>query len=138
MKKHSPFITRDLITGPYVALFLREEDFLKEMKRLKIKDHHPYLSPTTVMCVHVYHNDKTNDTYCCVCVHHNIDQWSPVQIVGFFVHESVHIWQSHCKKIGEQNPSDEFEAYAIESIATKLIEKYNALTSKKKKKKCLP
>lgn len=39
-------------------------------------------------------------------------------------HETVHIWQAFKLRIGENNPSDEIEAYAVQSILQTLLETY--------------
>jgi hypothetical protein len=39
-------------------------------------------------------------------------------------HETAHIWQWICEYIGEDSPSPEFEAYAMENICRELFEEY--------------
>jgi hypothetical protein len=36
--------------------------------------------------------------------------------VALLVHESVHVWQEIRKRMGEKEPSSEFEAYSVQSI----------------------
>lgn len=50
--------------------------------------------------------------------------WSLLQIHGLLLHEAVHIWQELKIKMGEENPSNEFEAYSIQAIAQDLFEMY--------------
>ena len=40
------------------------------------------------------------------------------------VHEAVHVWQAYCREIGERNPGDEQEAYAVQSIAQELMAEF--------------
>lgn len=40
------------------------------------------------------------------------------------MHEAVHVFQHFKKSIGERKPSKEFEAYAIQSIADRLMNEY--------------
>lgn len=44
-----------------------------------------------------------------------------VEIHGLLLHESVHVWQRIRQRMGEHNPSTEFEAYSIQSIAQDLF-----------------
>lgn len=47
-----------------------------------------------------------------------------VEIHGLLLHEAVHIWQRVRQRMGENNPSTEFEAYSIQSIAQDLFAMY--------------
>ena len=47
-----------------------------------------------------------------------------VEIHGLLLHEAVHIWQRIRQRMGESNPSTEFEAYSIQSIAQDLFAMY--------------
>jgi hypothetical protein len=38
------------------------------------------------------------------------------------VHEAVHAFQQACQAVGETSPSEEFEAYSIETIYTELFD----------------
>lgn len=51
-------------------------------------------------------------------------KWSLIQIHGLILHEAVHIWQELREKMGEENPSAEFEAYSVQSIAQNLFDMY--------------
>jgi len=53
------------------------------------------------------------------------------QIASLLVHEAVHIWQECRDRMGEVNPSREFEAYAIQGISQELMEMYDHLTAEK-------
>lgn len=43
------------------------------------------------------------------------------QYYSLLVHEAVHIFQRVCDYIGEDKPSDEFEAYSIQAISQELM-----------------
>jgi hypothetical protein len=47
-----------------------------------------------------------------------------VEIHGLLLHEAVHVWQRVKQRMGETNPSTEFEAYSIQSIAQDLFEMF--------------
>lgn len=48
-------------------------------------------------------------------------QRTSVEIHGLLLHESVHVWQRIRQRMGEHNPSTEFEAYSIQAIAQDLF-----------------
>lgn len=52
------------------------------------------------------------------------DWWNLNQIHGLLLHEAVHIWQELKEKMGEGDPSVEFEAYSIQALAQDLFELY--------------
>ncbi|AKQ30297.1 TPA: hypothetical protein ACJKZO_002847 [Acinetobacter baumannii] len=49
-----------------------------------------------------------------------------IQVYGLLLHEAVHIWQIVKRRMGEREPSVEFEAYSIQAIAQELFEMYEA------------
>ena len=49
---------------------------------------------------------------------------STEDIYCLLVHEAVHLWQAHCRWLGEDKPGEETEAYAIQKIAGELIKEY--------------
>ncbi len=48
------------------------------------------------------------------------------------VHEAVHVWQTLCKYLSEDNPGIEMEAYHIQHISEWLKDMRNQLTGKRK------
>ncbi|HCW3870736.1 TPA: hypothetical protein OXK34_003114, partial [Acinetobacter baumannii] len=49
-----------------------------------------------------------------------------IEVYGLLLHEAVHIWQIVKRRMGEREPSVEFEAYSIQAIAQELFEMYEA------------
>lgn len=49
--------------------------------------------------------------------------------IGLLTHECIHIKQFVMKSIGEDRPSDEFEAYFVQDIVTDLVEDYLGIVS---------
>ncbi|MFI8146483.1 hypothetical protein [Acinetobacter sp. ABJ_C5_2] len=47
-----------------------------------------------------------------------------IEVYGLLLHEAVHVWQKVKKLMGEKEPSSEFEAYSIQSIAQDFFEMY--------------
>ncbi|HEE6574468.1 UNVERIFIED_CONTAM: hypothetical protein KWE62_17950 [Acinetobacter baumannii] len=54
-----------------------------------------------------------------------------IQVYGLLLHEAVHIWQIVKRRMGERDPSVEFEAYSIQAIAQDLFEMFEASEVKK-------
>ena len=51
----------------------------------------------------------------------DIAERTSIEIHGLLLHEAVHIWQRVRQRMGETNPSTEFEAYSIQAIAQDLF-----------------
>lgn len=47
-----------------------------------------------------------------------------IEVFGLLLHESIHIWQKIRERMGERNPSSEFEAYSIQALAQDLFFMY--------------
>lgn len=109
--------------GPYLTLCLTEEEYVKAMAHLRIKQYSPWIKTdhahaTTHQCT----NHKGEAT-CVVCLrgHEGRD---PVEVAGLLVHEAVHIWQFYAAMIGEGEPGSEQEAYAVQAIAQELMAEF--------------
>lgn len=55
----------------------------------------------------------------------NQEHWSLNAVHGLLLHEAQHIWQELRKKMGEEDPSSEFEAYSVQRIAQDLFDMYD-------------
>ncbi len=51
------------------------------------------------------------------------------EVIGLLVHECVHIKQFFMENIDEDNPSNEFEAYFMQEVVTKLLRDYFTKTA---------
>lgn len=95
----------------------------REFKRLNVPPE-PY--PTAdAMCTHLTRDGK--NTCVIVTVNERIDRKARTDRIGaiaLITHEAVHVWQAICRDIREENPSSEFEAYAIQAITSGLIDAY--------------
>lgn len=49
---------------------------------------------------------------------------TPRETVTLLVHEAMHVWRDIRENIGEEHPSSEFEAYAMQDIVEQLIKAY--------------
>lgn len=120
------WIDRDIITSPYcVGLCQSENKFLKELKRLKMpeKSMPDWIPEDKDAMVHYLEGNNKREKCCIVCIRERKDT-KPAEVIGLLIHEAVHIWQWIKEEINEKAPISEFEAYAIQGIAQKLIEEY--------------
>ena len=62
--------------------------------------------------------------YCIVCIRKN--KKPKHEIYGLLVHEATHVWQRIKEWLGEHNPSNEFEAYAMQNISQNLMAAYDS------------
>lgn len=125
-KRKSPYLLRDMmIPTSRIGLFLSEEDYLKECRRLGVDYPHPFAVEGCVNTFTLKNGIKVH----MVCV--NLKSMKGVengQVYGVLIHEAVHIFQIYCQDIGEDKPSLEFQAYTIQGIAQRLIYMYANLT----------
>jgi len=59
-----------------------------------------------------------------VTISERISDKDGVGVVGLIVHEATHVWQFICSQIGEDRPSREMEAYAMQAITMGLLRAY--------------
>jgi hypothetical protein len=118
------WLDRSLVISPvYYGLCQSEKEFRKELKRLGIpkNDRPDFISHNANATVHFLESEGKTSAIVCI---DNKEGRTHNQVCGLLVHEAVHIWQEIRTIIGEKNPSAEFEAYSIQTIAQKLIEAY--------------
>lgn len=118
------WLERDLIVGPYLALVTNEADFHKAMRHLKVPRDKwaEWLPDDCYGRTHVLTNER-GSVACLVCV--RVGEQSGIEAAATLIHEGVHVWQAWCDYRGESAPSREFEAYAIEGVAKRLLQAYS-------------
>jgi hypothetical protein len=63
-------------------------------------------------------------------------QTDGIDVATLLVHEAVHVVQEYFRYIGEDNPGNEIEAYAIQNVSASLMRAYrDRLFPKPKKEK---
>lgn len=130
-KDNLQYCDRSLFISPiYYALCTNEKSYHNECKRVGIlkKYRNDFISNNKSDAT-VHYFETKGKTICFVCIDKEKvkkEKTSDVEIYGLLIHEAVHIWQEIKLNIGENNPSQEFEAYSIQCIAQQLIQAYNA------------
>jgi hypothetical protein len=135
------YVSRTLVVSPYhIGLCTTPEAFAKELKRLNVAEDR---RPTFMGSVHAHgtaHYFEKNSipmrytVIVCIDPTHSKGK-SVIEIHGLLVHEATHVWQNIREVLGEKNPSSEFEAYSVQSIAQALMEAYALATRPKRKRK---
>lgn len=129
------FFDTALVDCPYkYAVCVDEKKFKKALKRLSLdqREWPDFIHDGKDATVHYLENPEVGN-FAIVCINPPDDD-NDTQIIGLLVHEAVHIWQESKIIIGDNNPSQEFEAYSIQRIAQDLISEYRRKTSRKEGK----
>jgi hypothetical protein len=125
MKTGVKWVNRCLVLSPYsIGLCRNEEDFKRELKRLKLprSEWTPWLKAGSDATVHFFEKVKSHALCCIVCINGKSRNRSVIS--GLLVHEAEHIWREIKVALNEKEPSVEFEALAMQSITQYLIEAY--------------
>jgi hypothetical protein len=115
------WLNRDLIVGPYLGLALSQKDFEAALRHCKVPktEWADFINAGADATMHTLTNPD-GGMVCIVGIRPGPEHTGP-QIAAMLVHEAVHVWQAWCDKIGEREPSSEFEAYSIQAISQRLM-----------------
>ena len=114
--------SRVLLESQFIALCVTEKQYLAELRRLKIEPDEagPFVKNGYGACCHFFENHDSLGRACIVCIQPTKTS-TLEQCYALLLHEAVHIWQSERRQMNEHDPSAEFEAYSIQSIAQGLF-----------------
>jgi len=102
----------------YYGFCPSEKAWKREARRLG-SDIGPY--PTTSGRA-TFLNNKDGKRVVIVTVKDGLENnHNALEVACLLVHEAVHVWQELRITIGEDKPSEEFEAYSIQAISQELI-----------------
>lgn len=109
--------------GPYLTLCLSKEELRVASKRLT-DDVMPF--PMSGALCSTFTNKGTNEL-CAIVSLSEVAQKNrnAIEMAGLLIHEAVHVWQAYIEHMGETNPGDEQEAYAIQAISQELLAEYS-------------
>ena len=123
------WMDRCLFENPYyVTLCTTVKQYERELKRMRIaKSERPGFTTNAAShaACHFFSCDVGRVAIVCLRKDKTKDKH---QHNALIVHEAVHVWQEVKDAIGERNPSPEFEAYAIQSIAQCLMTEFERQT----------
>lgn len=98
-----------------------EKAYLKEIKRLNVKDASEFIPRGKSAVVHYFTRDGQVTAIMCINLKVNLMK---CQIISLLIHEAVHVWQE-CKEImGVKLIDGEVEAYAIQWISQQFLNEY--------------
>lgn len=116
------WLSRSLVFNPdYLALCTTEKSFKQELKKRKVKDPVDWISKGANATTHIWECAKSYVIIVCIPIE---KKRTIVEIASLLVHEAVHIWRHIKKRIGEDKPSEEFEAYAMQNLTQTLLKAY--------------
>lgn len=130
---------RTLVETPWeFCLCVTVKQYERELRRLNIPKElwSPFTNNNNASraTVHSFTRDSDSSRVALVCIHPSRKS-TLMQTYAVLAHEATHIWQWTRESLGEEKPSTEFEAYAIQALCQRLFYAYETLTKKKKKKK---
>lgn len=108
--------------GPYLTLCLSEEEFHAAMQHVHADDQ----LARWVQGGHArtHFADADNFGLVCVVCLSDFEGRDPIEVAGLLVHEAAHVWQRYARSIGENDPGDEQEAYAVQAISQELLAEF--------------
>jgi hypothetical protein len=107
----------------WVGLTVSEKAYLKEMRRLKIKEPSPFLLDSASATTHFICPSNSNSKHIClICIKPNLTRFGAY---GLLVHEAVHVMQQIKDIFREDRIGHEMEAYAVQGIASFLWDTFD-------------
>ncbi len=108
--------------GPYVALILNEPELHRELRRLKFRENIPFLRSEAADATTHFLVNRGNTT-ALVCLGRTTGR-TRAEVVGLLAHEATHIVQDYFASIGEDAPSKEVQAYAVQHYTQLLFHEW--------------
>ena len=110
--------------GPYLTLCTTEAQYHQALKDCGVKAVDDWIKSAHADATVHYMNNTKGDAVAVVCIRVDASR-TAIEIAGLLVHESVHVWQDYCDRIGERTPGREQEAYGIQAISQEILQAYS-------------
>jgi len=124
------WLDRTLIRGDFLCLCTTEAEFLKELKRTKSPAPWPkWIEDDALATTHYIVTGKGNRATLVCMTDKKLDG---IPAASLLVHEAVHVVQEYFRHIGEDQPSIEMQAYAIQEVSGQLMFAYSDKLFKEK------
>ena len=123
-----------LLTCDHVGICFSEQDFYRELRRMKVPQHNwgSWLTEGALATTHHLTSGKGNRASI-VCIPVRPEE-EGVAMATLLVHEAVHVVQEYFEWIGEAQVGKETQAYAIQNISAQLMRAYRDELFKQLKK----
>ena len=118
------WLSRTLIEGDFLKVCTTEADYHRTLRYLKvpISEWDKWLISESLATTHYFNTPKGNRvTIVCIPVTPDVDG---IDVATLLVHEAVHVVQEYFRFIGEDNPGNEIEAYAVQNVSASLMRAY--------------
>ena len=109
--------------GPFLCLCLSEAEFHRALAHLKVPRSDWMGSGHSHATAHSFEAPEGRGLTVIVCLQDAAGR-NPIEVAGLLVHEAVHAWQRYADWIGEKEPGNEQEAYAVQAIAQELMAEF--------------
>lgn len=111
-----------LVPMPDYMLCLSRADLSRQLRRMGLPTDAAEF-PATGANMHTFDAEGGGPALCIVCLS-DVSGHTGVEVAALLVHEAVHIWQEIRDGLKEDDPSAEFEAYSVQSLAQGLMSEY--------------
>lgn len=125
-----PWLDRTLVVNPYYfCLCTTKKQYKKVLRKIKLdkKQWPEFIADRAHAMLHTF--ETPTKMFAVVCFRPN-KNYTAAQQHGLLVHEATHLWQKIRTHYGEDMPSNEFEAYAVQTLSQRLIESFIEQTEK--------
>ena len=112
----------------YIALATSHKILNDELKRIKFSGTLSGVNTGSGATTNFLTNN--NGDVCAIVCLFEYKKIDPRQVTSLLVHEAVHVFQEVCDKMGEDHPSKEFEAWAIQKITQDLLYEFDRQTKR--------
>lgn len=128
------WIGRTLLWSPYhIALCVDEAAFHRKLRYLRLArgSWPPFVLDGGDATTHYFQNEDQG-LVAVVCIRFDRKITSN-EVRALLVHEGMHVWRAVRNNIGENEPSREMEAYAMQHISRALMDAYDRTMKRNKR-----
>lgn len=118
------WLERNTVVTPYLLLAGDEATYREACAQLDDKWPVPWLPKHHGANTHTFRTDTKVTCVVALDVAAAAKREDQVPVIGLLAHEAMHVAQEMFRNIGENEPSPEFQAYAVQNILQQLLWDY--------------